>query len=243
MEGDCRKLFLFMTGELSEKENGKFIKHLNRCELCSEGYEEINDSWNALQWGFEEKGVPLSLKKDVMDYVFMREHNRKAIRKSKHWTTPSKNQISPLASGLLIFLTAISLSLIIDNPFSQSSLTGLQPDHSVPTEVVNTMTIQASDVTNNQLTGYAAVIQDGRSKKLIVQIENMPQLKGMEVYQVWFIKEGERESAGRFKPNENGTGMLSLQLKNDGQFDELGITTEPDESSLQPRGKKIAGTG
>lgn len=241
MEGNCRKLLLFMTGELSAKENGEFIKHLKKCKLCSKEYEEMNDAWNALQWDFEEKEIPYSLKKDVMDYIF--KTNKNAIRKPKHWITALKNQFSPLAGVLLIFLTATSLLLALDNHFPHSFLTGIQPDKSVPTKVLNTMTIQASDITNNQLTGYAVVIQEGQSKKLIVQVENMPQLKSSEVYQVWLLKDGKRENAGIFKPNENGTGMLSFQLKKEEQFDQIGITTEPDETSLQPRGKKIAGTG
>ncbi|WHY82411.1 anti-sigma factor [Siminovitchia fortis] len=200
----------------------------------------MNDAWNALQWDFEEKKVPHSLKKGVMDYVFKR--NRNAIRKPKHSYT-LKNQFSLLARGLLIFLTATSLLFALDNHFPQSFLTGIQPYNTVPSQVLNTMMIQASDVTNNQLTGYAAVIQEGQSKKLIVQVENMPKLKGSEVYQVWLLKDGERENAGIFKPNENGTGILSFPLKKEGQFDQIGITTEPDETSLQPRGKKIAGTG
>lgn len=176
-----------------------------------------------------------------MDYVFETDRNRSPVKRSKPWFSSLKEQFTPLASGLLIVLAAINLYLILHTYSFYSGDSQLDPP--APTKITNTLTVKAADLTNDQLTGLAAVIKEGKTEKLIVQMDNLPQLKDQEVYQVWLLKDGERENAGIFTPNENGTGILSFPLSESDQFDQIGITAEPDGTSVQPRGKKIAGTG
>jgi Anti-sigma-K factor rskA len=85
-------------------------------------------------------------------------------------------------------------------------------------------------------------LQQGEDKRLVVQVNNLPRLEGSEVYQVWILKNGNRENAGIFKPDESGAGVLTYQLAQNSDFDQIGITVEPDQYSTQPRGKKIMGS-
>lgn len=114
----------------------------------------------------------------------------------------------------------------------------------LPVEVETTLSLQPADKTavNMNTDGVAYVLQQGEERRLVVQIQNLPTLKESEVYQVWLLNKGERANAGTFKPDEAGTGLLTYKLILNDQFNQIGITKEPDPNGTQPRGKKIVGS-
>jgi hypothetical protein len=56
------------------------------------------------------------------------------------------------------------------------------------------------------------------------------------------IDNGHRQSAGVFKPDKEGFGVLTVDTSKFNSFDTIGITLEPDAEGKQPRGIKIVGT-
>jgi hypothetical protein len=70
----------------------------------------------------------------------------------------------------------------------------------------------------------------------------MPRTKGDEVYQVWLLKNGNRQNAGTLKPDENGNGLITYRLPKGHSFDDIGITLEPNPYNTQPQGYKVMGT-
>lgn len=241
MDGPCKQLIPYIAGELTEKEEKQFKHHLDQCKTCSEEYSDMSGAWNSLQYDFKEKEVPAALKKEVMEYVLATESERPSSRPAS-WLDSLKKQFTPLTSGLVLAMAAVICFLGLNSPYFQEFKAALQTDQ-IATQTLNTWSFEGTDINQRELTGIAAVIQEDKSKKLIVQMRNMPALKGSEVYQVWLLKDGERENAGIFKPDRKGTGTLSFSLKKDIRFDQIGITVEPDDTSRRPRGKKVAGTG
>ncbi|RST73104.1 anti-sigma factor [Siminovitchia acidinfaciens] len=238
MRAECGKLLYFMADELSGGEKLKYMKHLKECKQCSKEFEEMTDVWNALQMDFEEKDVPETLKADVMDYVFKHESKKDPLKRSAHRTAKIKRQYTPWASGFVLVLSIMALYLCFHVLSNQNS----NAEKPFPSEIVETFQLSSSGKTSSRLTGTAVVLQEGESKKLIVRMEHMPVLQGAEVYQVWLLNNGKRENAGIFRPDERGTGVLIFELDRGIQFDQIGITTEPDENSDLPRGEKIAGS-
>lgn len=59
---------------------------------------------------------------------------------------------------------------------------------------------------------------------------------------MWLIDNGHRQSAGVFRPNKEGFGILTVDTSKLNSFDTIGITLEPDAESKQPKGKKVVGT-
>lgn len=242
MRAECGKLLYFMADELSEGEKLKYMTHLKACKQCSKEFEEMTDAWNALQMDFKEKDVPETLKEDVMDYVFdydnkMDAHNHSALRTGKF-----KRQFFPLASGFVLVLSFMVLFLGFHLLSNQNSNAGKNVEKPITRGIIETFQLSASGQSSSRLTGTAIVLQEEESRKLIVRMEHMPTLHGAEVYQVWLLNNGKRENAGTFKPDASGTGVLTFKLDEGLQFDQIGITTEPDGTSDFPRGEKVAGS-
>ncbi len=114
----------------------------------------------------------------------------------------------------------------------------------LPMEVKTSISLQPADkaAVNMNTDGAAYILQQGEERRLIVQIQNLPSLQEVEVYQVWLLKDGKRRNAGTFKPDEAGTGSLTYKLSINDKFNQIGITREPDANSTKPRGEKIVGS-
>ncbi|OKL37819.1 anti-sigma factor [Domibacillus mangrovi] len=241
MSRDCENLLSFIADELDAKEKRKFTEHMQHCRECSREYEQMTEIWNSLQLDFEEKEVPASLKAEVMNFVF--ENDKKSVRKIigaklKERRIFLQKQFTPVVAGIMLCI----MGLIIFTIQWQNDLGDGEKINSVPVEVLSTLSLQGTEQKNKDTNGYAFILQQGETKRLVVQVNNLPRLEGSEVYQVWLLKNGERENAGIFKPGKNGEGMLIYQLAQNLHFDQIGITLEPDQYSSQPRGKKIMGS-
>ncbi|MGG3451035.1 anti-sigma factor [Domibacillus aminovorans] len=202
----------------------------------------MTEVWNSLHLDFEEKEVPVTLKTEVMDFVF--ENDKKSVMKIirsklKEWSNFLQKQFTPITAGILLGIMGLA---IIINIQWQKELGDGEKINSVPVEVLSTLSLQGTEQKNRDTNGDAFILQQGETKRLVVQVSNLPRLEGSEVYQVWLLKNGERENAGIFKPGKNGEGMLIYQLAQNLNFDQIGITLEPDQYSSQPRGKKIMGS-
>lgn len=241
MSRECENLLSFIADELDAEEKRKFAEHMQHCEECSREYEQMTEIWNSLQLDFEEKEVPASLKAEVMDFVF--ENDKKSVRKIiqakiEEWGRFLQRQFTPIATGIMLGI----IGLIIMTIQGQNDPREDRKINSIPVEVLSTFSLQGTEKTDGGTNGSAFILQQGETKRLVVQVNNLPGLEGSEVYQVWLLKNGKRENAGIFKPSKNGEGMLIYPLAQDLNFDQIGITLEPDPYSSQPRGKKIMGS-
>lgn len=241
MSRECENLLSFIADELGAEEKRKFAEHMQHCEECLREYEQMTEIWNSLQLDFEEKEVPAALKAEVMDFVF--ENDKKSVRKIiqakvKEWSRFLQRQFTPIATGIMLGI----MGLIIMTMQWQNDSRESGKIKAVPIEVLSTLSLQGTEQTNGDTNGYAFILQQGKTKRLVVQVDNLPGLEGSEVYQVWLLKNGERENAGIFKPSKNGEGMLIYPLAQNLNFDQIGITLEPDQYSSKPRGKKIMGS-
>ena len=239
MSIECDNLLLFISDELKEKEKKAFAEHLTYCPECTREYDQMTEAWNSLKWDFEEIEPPASLKEEVMNFVFER-NNEIPVRKVNKWNSLFRRQFTPVTSGLLLATMVLVIVLLYSNIQLQKETAAID----LPVEVETTLFLQPADKTvGNMNTGGAAyILQQGEERSLVVQIRNLPALQESEAYQVWLLNDGERTNAGTFKPDEAGTGLLTYRLTPNDNFDQIGITKEPDPNGTQPRGKKIVGS-
>lgn len=70
----------------------------------------------------------------------------------------------------------------------------------------------------------------------------LPALAEGQVYQVWLIRDGRRESGGLFHVNEEGEGIaLIVSQRPLEEYEALGVTTEPARGSLSPTSPRVLG--
>ncbi|MEK3887837.1 anti-sigma factor [Bacillus sp. FSL K6-3431] len=234
MSKECGNLLSYIAEELDEKTKKAFVEHLPLCPECTREYDQMTEAWSSLKWDFEDMEAPASLKSEVMDFVF--DQDPKASVKKVKWGRFIRRQFTPAVSVIMLASLFLIIALVYSNNQLKKELVAMSPLIEVPT----TLLLQSTGDTNTD--GAALIVQHGEVRSLVIQIRNLPSLQGSEVYQVWLLKDGERSNAGVFKPDETGAGVLTYSLAQNEQFDQIGITKEPDANGTEPRGKKVIGS-
>lgn len=244
MERKCNQLLSYITSELSGDDRKSFEDHLKNCPTCHKDYIQIKEAWEALQFDFEETEVPESLKSEVLDFVFAPQQKKadSFISNLKKGFTYFKRQFTPLTTVLVLTLFITTTVFTTVNIQMRNQTLTEKELSSQPVEILSTLPLTSVDQNRLEANGSAFIVQQGDDKKLVIQVNNLPKAEGKKVYQVWLLNNGVRQNAGIFKPNNHGSGILTFELQENEIFDNIGITLEPDQNSLKPRGKKIVGT-
>lgn len=259
MGNNCENLTLFIVNELSGLKKQEFEQHLNTCGSCQQEILSLQDTWQTLSLDFEEVDVPDTLKADVMNFVFEEEKEVKInegesiYSKPKTEAMPIKqnrtarlrsffiHHFSPLTAVVMGVLLISCVGLIWNNFQLKENIAAISSKENDPSKIITTLSLKGKDMMQSA-NGTAYLLQSGRETNLVVQVSNMPDTKDEEVYHVWLLKNGERQSAGTLKPDSFGNGLLSFHLPENQTFDEIGITLEPNPYSTEPLGKKVMGT-
>lgn len=240
MRRDCDHLIPYLANELKESEHMAFKKHLKSCKVCKKEYEELSEVWHALPFENTEIELPESLKAEVMEFVF--DHKKQSdtetfMAKISKLVMMLKNQFTPVSASIVGTLLLAIIVLGIANVQGKN-----HHAENIPIEILSAIPLKAANQSHPGTNGIAYIVKQGSEKNLVVQVHELPGVKGSQVYQVWLLKNGMRENGGIFKPDEKGSGILTYQLAEGQTFDQIGITVEPDANSSQPRGEKIIGS-
>ncbi|MEH7121727.1 MULTISPECIES: anti-sigma factor [unclassified Bacillus (in: firmicutes)] len=242
----CENLSLFIIDQLSKHEKKQFEIHLKTCAECRNEVNSLQETWQMLSYDIEETEVPNSLKDEVMNFIFDENNIPAQINKKQSFFEQLKGilakHFSPLSAGILAVLAIGLTGLIWHNLQLKDSITALENKAFSPSQIVKTIDLKGQDLAASA-NGIAYLLQDGQdTSHLIIELNNMPITNNDEVYQVWLLKNGNRQNAGTLKPDQNGNGLLTYQLPKDHAFDAIGITLEPNAGNTQPKGKKVMGT-
>lgn len=240
MRRDCDHLIPYIANELKERERIAFDEHLKNCTKCKKEYQELSQAWHALPFDYTEIEVPESLKGEVLGFVFdqkTKSDTETFMAKMSKLAMKFKSHFTPVSSSILVVLLLAIIGLGIANVQEKN-----RHAENIPIEILTTIPLKAANQSHTGTNGIAYIVQRGSEKNLVVQVHELPGVEGSQVYQVWLLKNGIRENSGIFKPDENGSGILTYQLAEGQTFDQIGITVEPDANSSQPKGEKIAGS-
>lgn len=84
-------------------------------------------------------------------------------------------------------------------------------------------------------------VQPG-SKVALLCVYALPQLAPGKTYQAWLVQDGQRVSAGTFSVNHDGYGVLLIDAgKPVSEYQQLGITVEPEGGSPAPTSPRVIG--
>ncbi|MED4205811.1 anti-sigma factor [Neobacillus mesonae] len=247
MENKCENLSLYIIDELSEHEKAQFEQHLKTCIHCQKEVDSLKETWEMLSYDFEEKDVPASLKGEVMDFIFKEQETsvQPPDEESKKYGIKLffTKQFSPLSAGIAAVLLMVVIGLLWSNLQLRDNITALENkvESSATTQIVKTFNLSGQN-TAASARGNAYLVQEGGGTVLVIELNNMPDTKNEEVYQVWLLKNGKRQSAGTLKPDPNGNGLITYRLPKNHSFDDIGITLEPNPNNTQPQGQKVMGT-
>ncbi|MET3729696.1 anti-sigma-K factor RskA [Fictibacillus halophilus] len=238
----CGNLLDYYNGLLEGKEKDAFEKHLKQCDACQEEWAEWQDLTADLPYLSEEAQPPIGMKERILtnvtssDSSFTRQETETVNKTDENPTNISPlSQRRPkpwlqgvLAAGLLLSLGTNAYLFNENNKNEQ-----------VIQEQINKTfkTVQlASEETES--TGVASMVQENDTMNLVVQTNNLTQVKGTETYQVWLIEGDKPYRAGTFTPDENGNGAVVFPVKFEGEhkWDAVAISHEPTPNSKKPLG-------
>lgn len=251
----CDYLFDCLLGDAEPAVRKAFVRHLPECPSCKKQWNEMIDVWNSLPDMVESTEPPPGLKDEVMRTIF-------GVERTVRYVQPTTEEIhaEPLPSRMAssadkrrsshrfrwktacsITVAAMFLAAAVwyfgyrsDDTFVVNAVEG-------PLYVEQTYLLNSADQsTEAQGTGY--IVCQGKNKRLVLNTSGLATTTNEEAYQVWLIQDGKRQNAGTFWVDVKGNGVLVYDLQpSNAQFDQIGVTLEPDSHGSQPRGKKVLG--
>lgn len=258
MHNNCDLLIDYFNDQLSKEEKEAFEQHLETCSDCREELAELREMTEELPFASEPVEPAEGMKKRILSGVFGEENTEDQVQESSstdstHSTVPSYHEEDPgneLASRytrkqsrafkpwMVTTLAAALLLSLVGNmyAFLQGSET-TQPttEQESINQVINRVTLQGK--VSGQAT--ASIIKQNENQILSVDAQNLQQLEGDKVYQVWLLDGKTPYRAGSFVANQNGEGAVTFsmdQLPKDKSWDMIAISKEPDATSKKPRG-------
>jgi anti-sigma-K factor RskA len=234
----------YALGSLDAEELEQVADHLGRCEACQEeliAYQEVADSLSLAAPGV---APPAELKRRLMAQVVGEGVSPASVaalsqappaQARRWWGSQTGAAIQKLFSGprwqplALLLIVALGISNIL--LWQRVN----EADHELGRELELTSTEAAPSAT-----GIIYISRNGRYGALIV--EDLPPLAPEEQYQLWLIRDGQRDSGAVFSVSKNGYRSLQIDAPQPlGDYSAFGITIEPAGGSPGPTGQRVLG--
>ncbi|NQX61255.1 anti-sigma factor [Paenibacillus qinlingensis] len=234
-----------------------FEAHLKTCRDCQEVVEASRQIVELLPLASEQMEVPSGMKSRILTRVLASEIESEIAKQAEsespamvrgNLITPSKQEGAIPMRGnrswryASLGLAAAVIGLTLYTGQLRQDVNQLQQQIAISTGPVQGLKVNEA-VTLNPATkdivakGLATIVVDKSGTHLVVQAENLPELKGTEAYQVWLIKGENTFNAGTFL-SQDGNGALYYSF-NPQNYDAVAITLEPDAVGENPRGKIV----
>jgi len=226
---DCDHVVDYLNGTLTDEETREFENHLKGCEDC----RKIVELTGELPYLAEPIEPPAGMKSRIMSNVFEEEAGEEAEPQPKPAVLPAPNRPAKRNWWAPLIAAALLLSLL-GNAYAFFRLS----DQEEPEIALQQVDLQPTEAFEGA--GKAELIRDEDSLNVVVAAEQLEELEGDEVYQVWLLKDGQPIPAGAFTPNPNreGAAYFSLEENTEG-WDTIAITREPQAGNELPQGEIV----
>lgn len=252
----CELVELYVLEALPEDEMQKFEAHLMECTDCSKRVKEYRNVMDMLPLASEPVQPPSGMKSRIMSRVLVADapaQVKRSIEEEPVQALPVEREVKTVppaapakkipfwryvslglaAAVLIMMIYAGQLRQDVDQLQQQLS-GGTKPAQELKVDESVALSPAAKDIVAS---GLATIVVDSSGTHLVVQAENLPELTGTEVYQVWLIKGDTPQNAGTFVSSE-GSGALYYSFKPQ-EYDTVAITLEPDAGGETPRGQMV----
>ncbi|ACT02462.1 anti-sigma factor [Paenibacillus sp. JDR-2] len=232
----CHNALDYISGACSDTEKKAFERHLPGCPACQSELEELRLVWDSLPSDMELIEPPADLKQQVMDAALasVQPHPAKRSFRKLTWGAAAAAVLAVLVAG-----TAWNVELYRSR--SGPAVIPIEQALSVSASQINQL-ISLKPVSDDVASSYAVacIVDNGSNMQFVVYVFGAPASKDSSVYQVWLNHAGQKDSAGTFRVDDKGIGVLAMPISGDTlAFDSIGITLEPDEHGNQPRGTRL----
>ncbi|WP_173915351.1 anti-sigma factor [Halobacillus sp. Marseille-Q1614] len=252
-EKQCGKVIDYLNDQLMEKERKEFEEHLRECPDCQEELQELEEIMGEFPSYMKETVPPSGMKERVLDRVFEEEEEKPEQEEARVIAPkPARWKVwaGALAAGLLlsiggnIFAGLQLQQLSSQNDELETTLSDLQAALTELEDRGGTVSplMQAQLAsTGEEGQGMATMVDREAGAELLIQVNNLNQLEGDQVYQVWLIEGEKPEPAGTFTTNQEGNGAVTYRVDDENlkSWDAIAITKEPHANNQLPQGEIV----
>ncbi|MDQ0219724.1 hypothetical protein ELQ35_19515 [Peribacillus cavernae] len=236
----CDLLVDYFNGQLDDISHRKFEQHLLECEDCRKELTELRMLTENLPFASEPVDPPSDMKDRILANVFQEKQEmveteipeqkpayRPESERKNRWLKPL------LAASLFLSLVGNAYALLSKDNENDT----VQESKVTIDKFEKTVSLQPSK--NQQVNGTAMLINKDGKTELVVQADNLKNVTGSQVYQVWLLEKGKPYRAGTFVPGSEGQGAVTYGINHPGehQWDTVAITLEPSNDSKTPKGE------
>lgn len=231
---NCDLLVDYLNGTLSDKEIQEFEEHLKGCDEC----QEIVEATGELPYLADPVEPPVEMKARILSNVFEEEPSASpAVSDSDTVPAPFVKRTAKRSWWTPLIAAGLLFSLL-GNAYALWMLSDREEPGTQTEAAFQSVNLQPSETFEG--TATAAVIIEENTLDLVVQADQLEELEGSQVYQVWLLKEGQPIPAGAFKPNQDGEGATHYKLEENIEgWDTIAITREPDTGNEVPEGEIV----
>ena len=102
------------------------------------------------------------------------------------------------------------------------------------------LTLRPLEPSVSNVAASGTIFMDPTSGTGMVMVHNLPTLATGRVWQLWYVRNGERVSGGVLRTDETGTGYTLIRCPKDlQQFESIGVTEEPAGGSPAPTSPRV----
>jgi len=238
----CELLLQAVTGECTPAELQAFERHLPGCPSCRKEYEELRPVWEVLPADMDWIEPPPDLKKQVLNAAFSNDAADPEAGSRSGSPSGSRRlwrRWAPVAVAALLLIVGTLGNVALQRDRASPTSTLEEALSLSASRIERIVSLKPVDEGTERAYGVACIVDNGRTKQFVVYVFGAKPTVGEEAYQVWLIRDGERRSAGTFRVDDRGIGLLALPIAEEPPaFDAIGITIEPDDRGSQPRGAR-----
>ncbi|WP_274654710.1 anti-sigma factor domain-containing protein [Paenibacillus humicola] len=244
VQPECSLCLDVISGICTDEERLAFERHLPGCEACRAEMEELRVVWEALHANMERIEPPADLKRQVMDAVLAEDESLavQAEQKIRRSARLRKRLMSVSALLLVLLIAGTVWNVRLYRERTKAPIPIEQALSASAAQIKELVPLKPQAEAESRAYGVACIVDNGHNKQFIVYVFGAAATSGSQAYQVWLVKDGQRESAGTFrvKADDRGIGVLAMPIASDRlAFDRIGITLEPDDKGSSPRGERM----
>jgi Anti-sigma-K factor rskA/Putative zinc-finger len=196
----------YLLGALTDDEREAFEQHMEDCFECRAEIEQLRPAADSLPRSVEQVEAPASLKASLMEIVEREAREAAAGEGEQTWAAPPARSRPPLRERLRLpslrpafAVGALLLGLAVG--FAVAQLGGDEGTRTVAATVDQDRIPQGS--------GDLRIEGDGEDGA-ILRVNQMPDLRGREVYQAWVQRDGMVIPQPTFEVGPDGSGAVAV---------------------------------
>jgi hypothetical protein len=238
----CDLLVNVLSGECTEAERLAFETHLLDCPECRQEFDALQSVWEVLSVDMDRLEPPKDLKQEVLNAAFAAEpevggaHPKRSVWYGRRWV---RIATAAVAFALLAGGTWWNIGALNERSITNAPLPIEQALSVSAANIERLVPLKSVSAGGEYAYGVVCIVDNGQSKQFVTYVFGAKPTAGEEAYQVWLIRDNVRTSAGTFRVDEQGIGVLAMPIEGEPPvFDAIGITLEPDDRGAQPRGTR-----